>query len=224
MFCEKCGKQINDDAEFCPFCGSGVIPVVDSELTIESPDTSITSIKPRKTNSKNKKTGMMIAVISTIIIIVAVLTICIMTSSARTTTKFNEYTISVPSDYSLSAELQKMVIFENKDYSRIEFVFGVNNTGFTKEKIESSPEDFLYSTSLNEEEIGIVDYSDNGAALANGICITGDFTGVVVDYHKASYSNLRKMIVLANDKDICKIKLSGMQDADKVLEQIDITR
>ena len=37
MFCAKCGKQIENDSTFCPFCGQQVdAPVTDTRLSFKA--------------------------------------------------------------------------------------------------------------------------------------------------------------------------------------------
>lgn len=43
MFCTKCGKKIQDDAKFCPYCGATVEPVVDLSQQ-HSPERRQTSV------------------------------------------------------------------------------------------------------------------------------------------------------------------------------------
>lgn len=43
MFCEKCGKQINDDAAFCPYCGYTVGQPAESTVLVKAESTVKTS-------------------------------------------------------------------------------------------------------------------------------------------------------------------------------------
>lgn len=61
MFCTKCGKKIQDDAKFCPYCGATVEPVVDQSQQ-HSPERRQTSVtrptnSPPPTSPKKSKKG-----------------------------------------------------------------------------------------------------------------------------------------------------------------------
>ena len=46
MFCAKCGKQIENDSTFCPFCGQQVdAPVTDTRLSFKAKPIINQSIK-----------------------------------------------------------------------------------------------------------------------------------------------------------------------------------
>ena len=53
-FCEKCGKQIKDEAVFCPFCGAMVDSSSTSATVTVSDEMSRTQSRQEK---KEKKTG-----------------------------------------------------------------------------------------------------------------------------------------------------------------------
>lgn len=54
MFCEKCGKQINDDAVFCPFCGYTVDKQQDNtgDSAVQIKDANTQSVSTKAEISK----------------------------------------------------------------------------------------------------------------------------------------------------------------------------
>lgn len=73
MFCQKCGKEIPNDANMCPYCGN--------VLTASQPSSS-----PKKAKKKKKKVGCLISVISVIALVAIILIIAISGSDGTTTT------------------------------------------------------------------------------------------------------------------------------------------
>lgn len=73
MFCQKCGKEIPNDANMCPYCGNA--------LTASQPSSS-----PKKAKKKKKKVGCLISVISVIALVAIILIIAISGSDGTTTT------------------------------------------------------------------------------------------------------------------------------------------
>lgn len=49
MYCNNCGKQIKDDAKFCPFCGS----VIEDQSGSTKDDSTVT-LPGRKKNKEKK--------------------------------------------------------------------------------------------------------------------------------------------------------------------------
>ena len=78
MFCEKCGKQINDDGTFCPYCGSSVSPITDTD---DAPtiDNSPVINNDVKSNNFNKK--WLFGIIPVVAIVLVIVAIIIVNSS-----------------------------------------------------------------------------------------------------------------------------------------------
>lgn len=71
MFCEKCGKQIDDNAKACSFCGAmvdgSVNPYLNNEFNISKPaPVSSYQAQPEK---RKKKTGLIIAIIAFVLVL-----------------------------------------------------------------------------------------------------------------------------------------------------------
>lgn len=64
MFCEKCGKEINDDATFCPYCGASVDELASPETTNVTPT--------RKKNRVLKK--ILIAIVAVVVSFTVIIT------------------------------------------------------------------------------------------------------------------------------------------------------
>lgn len=63
MFCENCGKQIDDDAKFCEYCG---VAIGEEMETVEKTTATVFVTK------KSKKKPIIIAIVSAIILFIAV--------------------------------------------------------------------------------------------------------------------------------------------------------
>lgn len=74
MFCQKCGKEIPNDANMCPYCGTTLAA---------NPQPQPNVPQDRK---KKKKTGCLISIISVIALITIILVIAISGSDDETTT------------------------------------------------------------------------------------------------------------------------------------------
>ena len=74
MFCQKCGKEIPNDANMCPYCGTNFAA---SDQQSDS---------PKKGKKKNKKVGCLISIIVVVALIAIILAIAIGSGSDTTTT------------------------------------------------------------------------------------------------------------------------------------------
>lgn len=72
MFCENCGKEIKDDAVFCPFCGNKSENVVVTSDNVVKSNVEELDNKKNKNNKKSKK-GLIIAIAVAIICIFSIL-------------------------------------------------------------------------------------------------------------------------------------------------------
>ena len=68
MFCEKCGKKLEDGVKFCPSCGNRVeIPENQTDTVHEQPE------KSKKSRKKSKLPLVLIAVLAIILIVGGIL-------------------------------------------------------------------------------------------------------------------------------------------------------
>lgn len=68
MFCEKCGKKLEDGVKFCPSCGNRVeIPENQTDTVHEQPE------KSKKSRKKSKLPLVLIVVLAIILIVGGIL-------------------------------------------------------------------------------------------------------------------------------------------------------
>lgn len=76
MFCQKCGKEIPNDANMCPYCGT----------TLAANPQPQPNVPQEKKKKKKKKTGCLVAIISVIVLVTVIFIIAISGSDGGTTT------------------------------------------------------------------------------------------------------------------------------------------
>lgn len=71
MFCMKCGKKIDDDSKFCPFCGSAIGDTTQSNEQTQrmSMSSQIPSLSVKKPISKNAVIGMAACLVAVLAVI-----------------------------------------------------------------------------------------------------------------------------------------------------------
>lgn len=68
MFCTKCGKKIQDDAKFCPYCGATVKPIVAVDHQ-RSTERRQTVVKPASPPQEKSKKGFFIGLIAVLAVL-----------------------------------------------------------------------------------------------------------------------------------------------------------
>lgn len=73
MFCVKCGKQLEDDAEFCPECGATAVSILHPPMIVQPESPAISA--PEKV----KKTKRVAAVLWSVLLAISLLSVGILT-------------------------------------------------------------------------------------------------------------------------------------------------
>lgn len=155
MFCQKCGKEIPNDANMCPYCGNA--------LTASQPSSS-----SKKTKKKKKKVGCLISVISVIALVAIILIIAISGSDNGTSTDNPTTNSSGKIESSQEANNTAKPIYED-DYIKASFVKVYNDKA-----VDMSVEGVSYMQLLIENKssqsltIGFSNAAINGMSTTFG--------------------------------------------------------
>lgn len=87
MYCSHCGKQIDDDARFCPYCGTGVTPVMPAGA--EGGREAHSGARKTHAGVKNKPKKVLIGIAAACA--AAVIVLGLMVSVGRKTINLNDY-------------------------------------------------------------------------------------------------------------------------------------
>lgn len=215
MFCEKCGKQINDDATFCPYCGVSIVNTMDEQAFPE-----ITNITPT-TNQHRGLKKVLIAIAAVVVSVALIITgIAVylyypfMTHQSKV--EMSGCTITVPEGYGLYTRSN---IFMNiYDYYKNSKLLNPNghptafydsfrnNEGGSLHILEAS---YTYDGDLNdlydEENDRTREYSwiSSGYDIQDSRIKVGDYDGIYA-IDNDSYS-LRYVVEFINEKGVWTI-------------------
>ncbi len=235
MYCNKCGKKLDDDAIFCPKCGDKIVNTdrieekTQNELDIKGVRLSTEESSKVKEEAydvgttKTSKKKIIISIMAVLVVLVIVVAIKLLTKPSVTTASLDDYIITVPGDYTYTsghlspfADLS-FVGKSDREWIEIEMYYNDKGLAIENETVDS----FIAGFPVTLEETGAGNFSNNGAR-AEGVITTGDFKGIAINYDATS--NLRKTLLLANDDDLCMISLYGMNDPERVFDIIEVTR
>nr|WP_297706778.1 zinc-ribbon domain-containing protein [uncultured Butyrivibrio sp.] len=214
MFCSKCGNKLNEEAAFCPKCGT---PTNNNDVngSVRNNDTSAT-------NKVNKK-WIFIAVATFICIALVMVFMFVRNKSKNgnelTSAQLEEYTVTVPSDYSLTHSERGVLVFNDKDGNGISITLNPNTNNVTGQWIYDNAHDVM---DIVYENLGL-DPNVNGGITNWYECSTGDFEGVMVKYAMAD-KDLKILAVMANDSNILYISFYGMDNPNDVFDVVDVIR
>ncbi len=212
MYCKKCGNQINDDAAFCPKCGTPTDNNINAKGVTE---------KPRKENK-----SIRIVIIATIVIALAAIGFWIFATQINVTkASIGDYVVTVPGSYKLiSSDTTDSGAFtvslsEDDKYAGVGiFVYlSKNDENETASDLVEHYKNFYSSTSIGN------------LVLEDSVMKIGDFEGVWATGSKLSSTNDIE-VTMVNDQDKISLTVSGKKDEQstselkKVLDKIKIKR
>ena len=184
MFCEKCGKQINDGAVFCPFCGHSMDAVAE-ETPIQTMSSSSRSITEKANRSGKGKKWIIAGVATIVVATIVILVVSISKKPSGTTVVWNNYTVTVPAVYTVDESASRgnyKIVFvgSNPNYIiEVTSLYDNNDDGWTDAMIKESPETFFDEMPLSPEEVG---YGEPETEVECIYTTKGSFFGTEVTY------------------------------------------
>jgi hypothetical protein len=119
MFCNNCGKQLNDNASFCPFCGINIANLSKNQST----DMGSYS------TPKGKKHRKLIWIMVPIVVVILIIVIASSNSNHVDEDDITEYSYNfegisytIPTSYQVSTEEDDYVLFEREKDGEVSYL------------------------------------------------------------------------------------------------------
>lgn len=245
MFCSKCGTELKEGDVFCYKCGAPMRNkenAVSNDAGSNKPVNLVNNIqnaadnKVEKGSAKKKKIGSVPFIICLLVLAgVVIWLVCkqleigAWTSSQNnkeskkdikvTNVNVGGYKFTIPEEYekddseSIDEGGGSAHVFYNKDGYEIDILIYPNTDGLDGEYIKQNIKDIAQE---RYQQLGL-DHMHNGGISSAPAFSLGSLKGARANYPLAD-KNLRQIIILANEKDVCEIYLFGMGNDRDIID------
>lgn len=243
MFCPKCGTELNEGDAFCYKCGT---PMRKKNNTVNNAAGNNESVNPvdniqnaadnktRKGSAKKKKIGSVPFIICLLVLAgIVIWLVCRQLEFGAwkssnndkkskkdikvTNVSVGDYSFTIPVEYKESEKHnengESVSIFSNKEGHKIEIWIHPNTDELDGEYIKKN----IHEIAQNRYNQHGLNPKQNGGISSAPAFTLGSLKGARANYPLAD-KNLRQIIFLANEKDICEIYLFGMTNDRDIID------
>lgn len=238
MYCYNCGKQIEDDSAFCPFCGTALkqietnnvepikkeetkqAPIVTPQVQVQTQ--TVQAPKPVKKPISGKTLGLIFGILGVMVVVVAVVLMFVL--GPKSIDVFDNGVLSIygyngygevdfevdDSNVSIQ-ELKEAQESTMNEYYNVCF-FGLEKS---KECMKLAEEIYNFETALSSIDI-TVDYGEKEA----GTLSNGDSVTIKIDYDKDAFKKIGYKI----SKTSKKFKIENLPEPEEIdiLSYVDV--